>query len=196
VPVTTKVEVYLIQNYAIKFVSDLRQVVGILRVFPRIFELGVFTLPPSMIFQLNYRTVLTVWNFWCFILWTNSTHLLWYTPHVMSPATLDIYIPPCTTEFIFLRRKIIPQVRNWPNLEKFNWKIIEGGKVNTPNSKMRDPSLSWLGTGTSIKSGRVKLILWLFHKTISHLDIRVRFMVFNATFNNILVISWRLVLLM
>ena len=25
---------------------------------------------------------------------------------------------------------------------------------------MQDSSLSWLGTGTSVKSGRVKLVLW------------------------------------
>ena len=30
------------------------------------------------------------------------------------------------------------------------------GKIDTPNTLLHDHSLSWLGTGTSIKSGRVK----------------------------------------
>jgi len=43
---------------------------------------------------------------------------------------------------------------------KSNIKIIERGKIDTPNTKIHDRSLSWLGTGTSIKSGGVKLVLW------------------------------------
>ena len=39
-------------------------------------------------------------------------------------------------------------------------KIIERDKIDTPNTQIHDRSLSCLGTGTSIKSGRVKLILW------------------------------------
>jgi hypothetical protein len=39
---------------------------------------------------------------------------------------------------------------------KFNRKIIEKGKIDTPTTYLHDQSLSWLGTDTSIKSGRVK----------------------------------------
>ncbi len=41
-----------------------------------------------------------------------------------------------------------------PNLK------IDRGKMFTPNTRIQDNSLSWLGTGTSIKSGGVKLVLW------------------------------------
>ena len=41
----------------------------------------------------------------------------------------------------------------------FNSKIVEKGQIDTPNTQIHDHSLSWLGTGTSIKSGRVKLVL-------------------------------------
>jgi hypothetical protein len=44
---------------------------------------------------------------------------------------------------------------------KYNTKIVEKGKLNTPNKQIHYHSLSWLGTGTSIKSGRVKLLLWV-----------------------------------
>jgi hypothetical protein len=39
-------------------------------------------------------------------------------------------------------------------------------KSGRPNTQIHDNSLSWLGTGTSIKSGRIKLVLWAnrFHK--------------------------------
>ena len=42
---------------------------------------------------------------------------------------------------------------------KLNIKIVERGKIDTPSTQIHDPSLSWLGTGTLIKSGRVKLVL-------------------------------------
>jgi hypothetical protein len=44
---------------------------------------------------------------------------------------------------------------------KSNKKIVEKGKINTNHTQLHDHSLSWLGTGTSIKSGRVKLALWV-----------------------------------
>jgi hypothetical protein len=37
----------------------------------------------------------------------------------------------------------------------------ERDKINNPNTQIHDYSLSWLSTGSSIKSGRVKLILWV-----------------------------------
>ena len=41
-----------------------------------------------------------------------------------------------------------------------NIKIVDIGKVDTPNTQIHDFSLSWLDTGTSITSGRVKLVIW------------------------------------
>jgi hypothetical protein len=38
-------------------------------------------------------------------------------------------------------------------------KSIEIGKIDTSNTQILDRSLSWLGTGTSIKSGEVELVL-------------------------------------
>ena len=38
-------------------------------------------------------------------------------------------------------------------------KIVERGKIDTPNTHIHDRSLSWFGTGTSIESGRAKLVL-------------------------------------
>ena len=45
---------------------------------------------------------------------------------------------------------------------KPNRKIVERGQVDTPNTHIHDQSLSWLGTGTSIKRGgvEVELVLW------------------------------------
>ena len=37
---------------------------------------------------------------------------------------------------------------------KSNWKFLERDKINTPNTNIHDLSLSWLGTSTSVKSGR------------------------------------------
>ena len=42
---------------------------------------------------------------------------------------------------------------------KCNGKIVDRGKIDTPNTHIHDSSLSCLGKGTSIKSGRVKLVL-------------------------------------
>ena len=42
---------------------------------------------------------------------------------------------------------------------KSNTNIVERGRIDTPDTQIHDRSLSWLCTGTSIKSGGAKLIL-------------------------------------
>jgi len=43
--------------------------------------------------------------------------------------------------------------------QKFNTKNVESVTIDTPNIQIHDSTLSWLGTGTSIKSGGVKLVV-------------------------------------
>lgn len=43
---------------------------------------------------------------------------------------------------------------------KSNRKTTERGKIDTPRTDLHDSSFSWLGIGTSIWSGWVKLIMW------------------------------------
>ena len=45
-------------------------------------------------------------------------------------------------------------------MSKYNRKIVEREKIDPPSTPVHEHSLSWLGTGTSIKSGRIKLVLW------------------------------------
>ena len=40
---------------------------------------------------------------------------------------------------------------------KFNSEIVERGKIDTPSKQIHDHSISWLGTGTSIKNKMVGL---------------------------------------
>jgi len=47
--------------------------------------------------------------------------------------------------------------KNTTSVLKFNRKIVERDKIDTV-TQIHDRSLSWLGTGTSIKSGGVKLV--------------------------------------
>ena len=49
---------------------------------------------------------------------------------------------------------------NVGTISKSNIKIVERGKIDIPNTQIHDRSLPWLGAGTSIKRGRVKLVLW------------------------------------
>ena len=42
----------------------------------------------------------------------------------------------------------------------FNSKIIERRKLDNPNTQIHDLSLSWLGTGTPLKSGGITIVLW------------------------------------
>ena len=44
---------------------------------------------------------------------------------------------------------------------KTSRKFVKRGKIDNPRTEVHDRSLSWFGTGTSIKSGGVKLVLWL-----------------------------------
>jgi hypothetical protein len=39
-------------------------------------------------------------------------------------------------------------------------KFLKKGKIDTLNTQIQDSSLFWLGTGISIKSGGVKLVVW------------------------------------
>ena len=56
------------------------------------------------------------------------------------------------------------KTKNTTLSEQFQYPIsniqIVRDKIDTPNTQICDRSLSWLGTSTSIKSGRVKLVLW------------------------------------
>jgi hypothetical protein len=52
---------------------------------------------------------------------------------------------------------------------KSNKNITESDKIDILNTQIHDRSLSWLGTGTSIKSGRVKLVLLAYTSTISEM---------------------------
>ena len=64
-----------------------------------------------------------------------------------------------------LKCKVLIKLKNKKYLTigtipKSNIKIVERGKINTPNIKIHDRPLSWLGTGASIKGGVAKLALW------------------------------------
>jgi hypothetical protein len=52
----------------------------------------------------------------------------------------------------------IPHCRN--NLKKSNRIVVERGKITTPSTQIHDCLISWVGTGTSIKSGGVNHVLW------------------------------------
>ena len=52
------------------------------------------------------------------------------------------------------------QYQSVGRIAKSNIKIVERGKMDTPNTQIHDHSLSCLGTGLLINSGGVKLILW------------------------------------
>ena len=52
-------------------------------------------------------------------------------------------------------------------VQKYNRKIVERGEINTSNTQIDDSSLSWLDTGTSIKSTGAKLVLWSQTSTLS-----------------------------
>ena len=41
-----------------------------------------------------------------------------------------------------------------------NREIIERDQIGTPNMQIHDRSFYWVSTGTSIKNGGVKLVLW------------------------------------
>jgi len=44
----------------------------------------------------------------------------------------------------------------------FNFrKIVERGKIDSPNTNVHDCLLSWIDAGTSMKSGGMKLVLWI-----------------------------------
>jgi hypothetical protein len=80
----------------------------------------------------------------------------------------------------FLYLQFVPLfVYTVKTVTKSNKKIVEMDKVKYPITHIHDCSLSWLGIGTSIKSGEVKLILWsqtspllktTLHRYYKHLD--------------------------
>jgi len=53
--------------------------------------------------------------------------------------------------------------KKYQTLSKIQSKIIERGKINTHNAYIHDRSHSWLGSGTSIKSGGVRFVSWVLN---------------------------------
>jgi hypothetical protein len=51
----------------------------------------------------------------------------------------------CRVQFLFVNSNILKCKKKVP---KFNRKIVEGAKFDTPNTHIDDRSLSWLGTDT------------------------------------------------
>jgi hypothetical protein len=51
------------------------------------------------------------------------------------------------------------EYRNVGLILKSNIKIVERDKIDTPSTQIHDGSLSWLDTGTSIKSDGVRVVL-------------------------------------
>ena len=43
-------------------------------------------------------------------------------------------------------------------IPKINEQIVDN--IDTPNTQIYDRTLSWLGAGTSMKSGGLKVVLW------------------------------------
>jgi hypothetical protein len=55
-----------------------------------------------------------------------------------------------------MKNKIYHTVGTFPKTKR---KIVDRGKIDTPNTQIHDRSLSCLGTGISIKMVRVELVL-------------------------------------
>ena len=70
-----------------------------------------------------------------------------------------------------MKNKIYHTVKT---IQTSNTIIAERGKIKTSNTQIHDRSLTWLGTGTSIKSGGVKIVLWAhnlsLYKLIYHAE--------------------------
>jgi len=56
---------------------------------------------------------------------------------------------PCIASFSGISIFVGPSI--FSNVYISNIKIVEIGKIDTPNTQIHDRSLSWLGTGTLIK---------------------------------------------
>ena len=56
---------------------------------------------------------------------------------------------------------------------KSNRIIVERDNIVYTNTQIHDRSLSWLGTGTSIKSGDVELVLWTQTQNTQNILIRI-----------------------
>ena len=87
-----------------------------------------------------------------------------------------------------------------PTIAKSNRKIVERGKIDTPNSQIHDRSISWFGTVTSVISGGVKLVLWAQSSLL--LDIlllnvqRAAFQIYSGGLNTLGVIQIKIFLLL
>jgi hypothetical protein len=139
-----------------------------------VFRDNNFTRPPVVFKDNNYDT--WIYNYLCsqclspLKLWIWISHswlgvldttlcdkvCQWDTAGIFSinSQTSVFYIP----NLYFISQTSVFYIPNLCNLYPksesnlmLNRKIIETGKINTHNKHMHDLSLSWLGTGTSVK---------------------------------------------
>jgi len=64
-----------------------------------------------------------------------------------------------TIVFVIDNKMKDKKYHTYVTVPKSNRKIVERGKLDTPDTKIHDHSLSWLDTGTSIERGGVKLVI-------------------------------------
>ena len=72
------------------------------------------------------------------------------------------YYSMCINKIIIIVKDNKQKTMHYRTVEtdpKSNRTIIERGKIYTLNTQIHDHSLSWLGTGTSIQSGGVRIIV-------------------------------------
>ena len=84
---------------------------------------------------------------------------LWYSRKngELSKQQSLIYPTQTTRKQQHSKRWTTTKYRTTGTVPTYNSKTVERGNIKYPNIHIHDCSLSWLGTGTSIKHDRVKL---------------------------------------
>jgi hypothetical protein len=82
-------------------------------------------------------------------------------------------------------------------IPKSHRKIVERRKIDTFATQIHDPSLSWLGTGTSPNSGKAEIVLWflLLQKKQKIIHSPPRSTMNNMSFNQERMYLWPLVVI-
>ena len=90
-----------------------------------------------------------------FSLFSDPKAVLFHLAKFLVEAMLQIHHH---NSFFTTYNKMKKSITSSEKFQKFNRKIVEIGKCDIPNTHIHDHSLSWLSTGTSVKSDGVKLV--------------------------------------
>ena len=115
----------------------------------------------------KYNSVMTVYKHICGLIEIESIFLSkFFLNHIIHNFNLQTI---CKKNMYSIQSAYLDNMKGKTKKYHTVGKIVDRCKMDTLNTQIQDHSLFWLGTGISIESGSVKLVLWVQTSTLGEM---------------------------